>query len=251
MHGVPLQLEIPDPAAEPSAISVRRSSRARRLSLRVHRDARVEVVAPPRFSAEAIAEFVNRHRQWIDRHRQEALRRRPPSGAFPPAQIELRALGETWRVHLSAGTGPIAARERAAGLLELSGAEASSDGVRRALLRWLMLHCKQPLERALHAMALRHGFRYGSMVLRRQRTRWGSCSVRGTISLNVCLAFQRPEVLDYLLLHELVHTRHMNHSREFWSCLARHCPDWAARDRELRDGWRQVPTWVFKGATHD
>ena len=59
--------------------------------------------------------------------------------------------------------------------------------------------------------------------------------------------FQRPEVVRYLLIHELAHTRHMNHSGAFWSCVAACCPGYQALDRELLGGWRQVPGWVFDG----
>ena len=69
--------------------------------------------------------------------------------------------------------------------------------------------------------------------------------MRGTISLNCCLMFQRPQVTRYLLIHELAHTRHMHHGVRFWQCVGRHCPDYRALDRELLDGWKRVPAWVF------
>jgi hypothetical protein len=65
------------------------------------------------------------------------------------------------------------------------------------------------------------------------------------ISLNVCAVFQEPAVLDYLLVHELVHTRHMNHSAAYWATVAEHCPGWRRLDRELTQGWKRVPSWVF------
>ena len=83
------------------------------------------------------------------------------------------------------------------------------------------------------------------MTVRRQRTRWGSCSSRGTISLNVCLLFQRPEVVRYLMIHELCHRRHMNHSKRFWSLVTSFEPGWKPLDVELLQGWRHVPAWVF------
>jgi predicted metal-dependent hydrolase len=117
--------------------------------------------------------------------------------------------------------------------------------VRRLLLGWLAERARGKLEGWLASVALECGFEYRRLQMRLQRTRWGSCSARGTISLNVCLAFQRPEVVHYLLVHELSHTRHMNHSARFWDCVGQHCPQWRTLDRELLDGWRQVPPWVF------
>ena len=68
----------------------------------------------------------------------------------------------------------------------------------------------------LAALAIQHGFEFKRLSIRLQRTRWGSCSTRGTISINLALLFQRPEVLRYLMCHELAHTRHMNHSATYW-----------------------------------
>jgi predicted metal-dependent hydrolase len=117
--------------------------------------------------------------------------------------------------------------------------------VRQLLLKWLIGHARAVLDAALNECSRDLGFAYDRVIVRRQRTRWGSCSARGTISLNCCLLFQRREVMRYLLVHELAHTRHMNHSRRFWQCVAEHCPAHRALDRELLDGWRHVPPWVF------
>jgi predicted metal-dependent hydrolase len=97
----------------------------------------------------------------------------------------------------------------------------------------------------VEALANLMGVPYSKVSIRRQRSRWGSCSVRGTISLNACLLFQRPEVVDYLIVHELMHVKHMNHSARFWQAVERHCPGWRVLDRELLQGWRHVPRWIF------
>jgi predicted metal-dependent hydrolase len=133
----------------------------------------------------------------------------------------------------------------AQGLLTLSGDASDGRAVRNALRAWLTDRATQVLGPALDQCARELGFEYQRVFIRRQRTRWGSCSTRGTISLNCCLLFQRPPVVRYLLIHELAHTQHMNHSRRFWQTVARHCPDYRRLDRELLDGWRRVPSWVF------
>jgi len=229
--------------------SVRESQRARRLTVRVFHTGRVEVIVPFRTSPRAVERFLERHRPWIERKREEARRRAGPPLPFPPPQIELPACEETWRMHLAGGSRRARIAPTAPGLLTLSGDPAESQPVRQALRRWLTERAWQVLPPLLAQCARELGFTYQRVLIRRQRTRWGSCSTRGTISLNCCLLFQRPAVVRYLMIHELAHTLHMNHSRRFWHCVARHCPDYRGLDRELLDGWRHVPEWVFGDET--
>ena len=236
---------------------VRESRRARRLAVRVHRTGRVEVVVPPRTSRATVSAFVSEHRDWIEARRQAALRQRPPETPFPPACIALPGVYESWRVHLAGGTGRIRIREPqepaegdgppAAGgdeLLVIAGDISSAPQLVEALRRWLLRRAQVVLADHLADCAREFGFSYRTLSIRRQKTRWGSCSARGTISLNCCILFQPPEVLRYLLIHELSHTRHMNHSRAFWATVAACCPDYRKLDRQLLDGWRRVPSWL-------
>jgi hypothetical protein len=240
-----LDLRLPDDGAH-AAVTIRRSARARRLSVRVFHDGRAEVVAPPRASLGAIERFIGVHAGWIERQRR-ATRERSARAAdpFPPPAIMLPAFGETWRLHLAGGDGPPQARARAPGLLCLSGAALPARAAGAALRRWLVGHARPRLVTKLDALAREQGLAYRELQLRRQRSRWGSCSTRGTISLNVCLSFQRPEVVRYLMIHELTHLEHMNHSSRFWRAVERRCGTWRELDRELLDGWRHVPPWVF------
>jgi predicted metal-dependent hydrolase len=228
--------------------AVRESRRARRLAVRVFHTGRVEVVVPRRTSRRAIAQFLHGHREWIEAKLAHARRRAATAEPFPPRTIELAACGESWRIHLAGGAGVLRARTIAPGLLGLLGAAGDARLVQRALRAWLAQRARAVLAAALAECARRHAYEYRQVAIRRQRTRWGSCSARGTISLNSCLLFQTPQVMRYLLLHELVHTRHMNHSRAFWQDVARHCPQYRRLDAELLDGWRRVPSWVFGDA---
>jgi predicted metal-dependent hydrolase len=238
-----LPLWAEDAAAEGWA--VRESHRARRLAVRVFHTGRVEVVVPRRTSRRAISQFLDGHRLWIEAKLAHAKRRAVAPEPFPPRSINLSACEQSWRVHLAGGGGTLRARTMAPGILSLAGDASDPRLVRRALRTWLTQRARSVLVPALAECARALGYGYRRAAIRRQRTRWGSCSTRGTISLNSCLLFQTLEVTRYLLVHELVHTRHMNHSRAFWQEVARHCPKYLRLDAELLEGWRRVPAWVF------
>jgi predicted metal-dependent hydrolase len=230
-----------------SAPVIRVSGRARRLSIRVFPDGRVEVVVPPRARPRDVEGFLQAHREWIDTRRAQALRNRPAPVPFPPLEIALSATAERWRLHVAGGVGPVRLIERGDAterLLAVTGA-ANPGAVRKSLRTWLLRAAMPRLAPRVAALSAATGIPYTRISVRRQRSRWGSCSARGTISLNACLLFQRPEVVDYLIVHELSHVRHMNHSARFWQAVERSCPDWRALDRELVQGWRNVPRWVF------
>lgn len=240
----PLQMDllaIP-PAGDDPEPRVRVSARARRLSLRVYPDARVEVVVPPRARPRDIEHFVASHREWISEKRTLALRNRPAPEVFPPRSLTLPLTGEAFRLEYDGGGGPPRIRERG-DVLHVTG--SANAELRPALRTWLMRAARARLEGLVAARAAGMDVKITRVSIRRQRSRWGSCSARGTISLNCCLLFQRPDVVDYLIVHELAHVTHMNHSARFWRLVERHCADWRALDRELLQGWRHVPRWVF------
>ena len=89
------------------------------------------------------------------------------------------------------------------------------------------------LAKRLDELAERYGFAYNRLFLRQQRTRWGSCSARNNINLNLKLARLPDELLDYVILHELVHTRIKNHGKKFWAELENLMEDARRLDREL------------------
>jgi predicted metal-dependent hydrolase len=238
------QLQLLDVDRSEHGWSVRQSARARRLSVRVFRNGGVEIVVPPRTPARRVSEFVSEHREWIERQR----RRTAPAlhWPLPPELLSLTAIGEQWRCSTVAGAGRIRLREIAADELQIGGPLDDQDRLRRLLTNWLIERARLRFEAPLRALAAQMAVRPGRLQVRCQRSRWGSCSRRGTISLNACLLFQRPEVLRYLMIHELSHLRHMNHSARFWAEVGRHEPDWKALDRELLQSWIRVPTWIFR-----
>jgi predicted metal-dependent hydrolase len=223
---------------------IRVSRRARRLAIRVYPDARVEVVVPPRARPRDVEHFLAAHRDWIENKRAQALRNRPAPEVFPPTSLSFALTGENWRVHVAGGLGRLRVTDTSGGILQVWGT-ATPASLRAALRRWLLQAAEARLAPRLVSLAAVTGVTYRRISVRRQRSRWGSCSVRGTISLNACLLFQRPEVVDYLIVHELMHVKHMNHSKRFWQAVEKNCAEWRALDRELLQGWRHVPRWAL------
>jgi predicted metal-dependent hydrolase len=224
--------------------NVRISRRARRLSMRVFPGGRVEVVVPPGTGLPAIERFVARHREWAERRAREFELLVPVGGQRRPDRIEIPLTGQQWSVEYQVAR-RAAVVDRGGGVL---GVYVTDDTVRAAapaLLRWLAGVAANELRQRLDETARETGIDYAQMHLRRQRTRWGSCSAKGTISLNMCLMFQRPAVVRYLLVHELCHRRQLNHSPRFWSLVESFEPAWRTLDAELLRGWQNVPAWVF------
>jgi predicted metal-dependent hydrolase len=240
----PLQMPLWSPAEASPGWNVRISRRARRLSMRVFPGGRVEVVVPPGVGIPVIERFVARHRDWAERRAREFALLAPHAATRRPATVQLALLGREWRVEYETA-GRAAVHDAGDGVLRLRGPHHTDHSVSRSLMRWLGGVATAEFGQRLDALSRELRIDYARLHLRRQRTRWGSCSAAGTISLNVCLAFQRPEVVRYLMVHELCHRRHMNHSERYWRLVESFEPQWRALDAELLKGWRHVPFWVF------
>jgi predicted metal-dependent hydrolase len=224
---------------------VRTSERARRLAVRVLPGGLVEIVVPRGTRPRAIEQFVTRHRPWIDR---KLVQYRPLDRASAdelPDRIRFAATGKSFDVQYANSPGALRLLVQE-GTIRVSGERARTVLMRHALQRFTMRQAHSILGPWLAGLSAATGLPYQRVQIRRQRTRWGSCSRNGTISLNVCLLFQPPDVVNYLLIHELAHTRHMNHSARFWALVGRIEPRWRELDAELTRGWRLVPAWVLR-----
>lgn len=244
-RAVPLQFSLLASRGAQPGWDVRISRRARRLSMRIFPGGRVEVVVPPGVGAPAIERFVARHRDWAERQSREFGLPAPEDAEVRPAQVELAALGRTFSIGYEQGRGR-RVFESAPGEIRVRVTDPGDRlQVSAAMLSWLSERASEHLPPLLATLSFETGIDYRQVQLRRQQTRWGSCSTSGAISLNVCLMFQRPEVVRYLLVHELCHRRHMNHSPRFWSLVEAFEPRCRTLDAELLAGWRRVPAWVF------
>ena len=120
-------------------------------------------------------------------------------------------------------------------------AVAVGDGdVRTAVHGYLRTLATSELPPRVASLAARHCFEPGQVTIRDQRSRWGSCSPKRTISLNWRLLQMPDSVCDYVILHELAHLRHANHGRRFWALVAKICPWYRDAERWLRRHGREL-----------
>jgi len=224
---------------------LRRSRRARRLRIDVSPAKGVVVVVPKGTPQPIIERFIDDHGEWIRRARERVGARADGAGARPvepvPSAIELPALARRYGVVQRPEAGR---RVRCDGRELIVGGARDPADARALLVAWLKRVGRRELLPWLDDLAARHGLRYSRGAVRGQRTRWGSCSGRGTISLNYKLLFLSPTLVEHVMLHELAHTRHLNHSRAFWRLLARLDPHWRDHHASLQRAGAAVPAWV-------
>ncbi len=241
MNALGTQLSLFETRSSADPFAVRVSPRARRLTARVHVGGRVEIVVPVGVSARTVRDFVQRFTPWIDR-KVAAMQCHAEPAAAVPRSVHFAFSDERFEVAWI--------RSPRRGLTHEGGQllmHAQDDSTACLLLRsWLKAAAAERLAPPLLRLAAELNYPVARVAIRCQRTRWGSCSTRGTVSLNCSLVFLRPEIVRYLFVHELAHTKHMNHSASFWRLVERLEPDYRCLDRELLAGWRTVPAWVMR-----
>lgn len=243
-------------SGQPISYVVRRSARARRVSLTVSPRDGVVVVVPARGDPGIAAALVDSRREWILRAQRRFARERASvpdataadgSGRLPDA-LALRALGESWQVtydEVTAGRGRVLARPGSVLVVCSRSDEPDATGDARHLLQgWLGRRARAGLGPWLARLAGEMGVTVTDMSVRSQRTRWASCSPSGAISVNRNLLFLPGNLVEHVLVHELCHRSEMNHSPRFWSLVERWDCAAAANRAALRAGWTYVPAWA-------
>ncbi|WP_147819025.1 M48 family metallopeptidase [Salidesulfovibrio onnuriiensis] len=227
-------------------LTIKEHPRARNVLVKLVPGRGLEVVVPKGFDRGRVPEVLARKQGWILRTRARMEREGillAPSLDLPES-LEFLALGVTRTVNLVHRAGKIVLRENAGNLL-LAGDMDQREEAIAALRKYVAAQARQHLPPLLAATAQRLGLDYAGTRIRTQKTRWGSCSARGTISLNAKLLFLPPQLVEQLFVHELCHRRHLNHSPAFWNLVASFQPDYARLEDELKNGSRHVPAWIL------
>lgn len=223
--------------------SLRRSERAKNTRI-VVKPGKIEVVAPLKVSERRIKAFVEAQQDWI----RAAVKRVadklqavpdlapaqyadgatvPFQGRQIPLQIKPTA-AKTVRIQLHIDTAFIVYLPT--GIAQ----QQSSELIKQSLTRWMKHQARQHATTLIEKHTPRSGLIPRSLRIKTQKSRWGSCGPRNDINLNWLLMLAPPSALEYVVVHELCHIKHKNHSRDFWQLVAEHLPDYQQQRRWLK-----------------
>lgn len=230
------------------AFTVRENPRAKRILLKVSLHHGLVVVIPRGFSRKGVLEIIQEKRAWIERAFRK-LEQQAPLPVEPrelPTAVHLAAISQDFTIEYTpAPTTPLVLYQITPVLFRITGDCEDLEGCRHLLKHWLKYQGRVHLLPWLHRLSEQVQLPYRQARIRGQKSLWGSCSVKGDINLNCNLLFLRPELVRYLLLHELCHTVHFNHSENFYQLLAELEPDHLRLRAEMKQAWQQVPWWAL------
>lgn len=217
----------------PFSYQILRSKRARLVRLRVTSQ-QVEVIAPHSVSEQSIHRFVSEKQDWVLSTQERLKNRRENLRSLAPATYTHGALLPYRDRSYPLVIVPV---KRKKITLEFTGHFIASvpdtlseadlhEAIRSAFTRWLKLEAKRMVAQCVDKHAARYGLYPRSIKIKTQKSRWGSCGVYNDINLNWLLILAPPEVLEYVVVHELCHIKHRNHSSRFWELVAEHMPEY-------------------------
>lgn len=214
------------PISEEEVVLVRRLN-AKRYIVRVNGEGKILVTVPRGGSRKGAIAFAREHAVWL---------RQQQSLAEESKQRLTLAAGD-WIWFRGEKAELVVTKKWGRPLLSFADqniyiADEETD-LARPLVKALRAIAKSELPQAVAAFASQFGLKYEGVSIRDQKTRWGSCSSTGRISLNWRLVMTPPQVSDYIVIHELMHLKEMNHSHLFWRLVREVCPDYKAHERWL------------------
>lgn len=264
----------------PPPYTVRRSKRARRLSLRILPGRGLEIVIPQGAAEEDGLRLLDRHKRWVERHLAagqvtgQAPQARgafevpsmltlhggrmlvrldwgfsftggPPMGRLAPADSQtLSRLAAVIEPRKMNGVAPLVFCSEPDAFYFLRLKSSTKRAMLATLRQWIKLYAKDTLTPRLEQLSARYDLPYRQLRIGLQKSRWGSYSGRGVLSLNAKLVFLPDRLTDLIVLHELCHSRHLNHSAKFWNLLECIEPQARMLDRAISAYGQLVPAWA-------
>ena len=214
------------------SFELRVSQRARQLRLEIHSGSRLLVILPHNLPAQKAYDLIVEKENWILKHikkQQSPPQKKLSAGdsvLYRGKSIKIRALS------VSEKTATIRLRES---FFEIHLPQDGNLPLNEVLASWFRWQAKNQIVKETRRLAKKLGVIIGRISIRDQKTRWGSCSSKKNLNFNWRLLMAPPAVLQYVIIHELTHLEQMNHSKKFWSLVAKRCPDYKTHQKWLKE----------------
>ena len=227
----------------PPDYHLRISQKAKRINLRLCPKKGLEIVIPSNGTEKAALAFLNSKRAWFLKHAH--ILNKISSTKILPQQIILKALDQTWQIRYEK-----VANSRQVKLIKLPqelavyGPIDNYDLCITKIKLWLQVQSEKYLYLWLNKISQHMQLPFNNLSVRNQKTRWGSCNNKKNINLNYKLLFLPYTLVEYVMIHELCHTIHMNHSEKFWQLVANYYPNYLEARSEIIRESKLIPDWV-------
>ncbi len=239
----------------PPAYTIRKSKRARRVFLQILPRKGLEIVLPARHRNIDVSVLLNEKRQWIEKFWLRVMFSKTIiTQATPilPSKIEFTATETTWQVlyqPTQSKPGFIKIRDYIDPLknniLQVNGDIENISACIKMLKKWLIKKAKHHLVPWIAELSTQTELYYNHISVRGQSTLWGSCTPKKRINLNYKLLFLPKLLVQHILLHELCHLKHLNHSKSFWNLLKKWDINSETNNRLLRTAENYMPSWIL------
>jgi hypothetical protein len=210
---------------------LKRSKRARKITLRVEAPNQLRVTAPRFTSKTVIDKFVNQQQNWILKQLKTQIKQQQKIESKNHVQIFGKKYTKNYQFDPALATGIFIQNSQI--LLNFPDKYGSSL-VQKELDLFLKKSSRTYFKKRVPKLASKMNLEYKKMIFRQQKTRWGSCSSRKTLSFNWRLVHYAPELIDYVIIHELAHLKHPNHSAQFWAFVGKYHSQYKQHRRQLR-----------------
>jgi predicted metal-dependent hydrolase len=210
-------------------------SKRRTVALIVESDGSVTVRAPMRLAENTIQEFAEKHRAWVENKKAEMR-------TIVPIQSKQYQPGETFLYLGIEYPLEVVPAQRQRLILEdrFKIVESALENAELVFQKWYRQQASLLIPERVKFFAENHQLHYEKIKITSARTRWGSCSSKNTLNFSWRLMLTPPEMIDYVIIHELAHTVHHNHSKRFWGLVEKILPDYKARRKQLRQYGQQA-----------
>lgn len=218
------------------AYTHRKNPRSKSLRISVSGTGEVIVTAPPYTPKMLVDRFVQTNSHWIELQKRKIASKR----IFTVTDTTVAVFGKKYqREDVFSKTLPLGIHIKGEKLLFNSAFKAGIDEDSK-ITQAFHQHTRKFLKKTAQSyilprtesLAKKMATTYGSVSLKEQKTRWGSCSSKGNLNFNWRLVHFEPPIIDYVIIHELAHRTHMNHSSDFWKLVEKHDPEY-----KMKRGW--------------